>query len=181
MKDLAGRPLRFACDLYPVHRFDAQKAVPLGGSDQPREASAPGTRGSCLLERKEHPLTLGLLAGEHGGVLAGADRDIPSHAGRASEREQGPEPHSAPALAGPAPAFAAVKVRDQLGVHQRAQLCSGEASGPLDVATDGKRDAAIHRPSILRPAASAPAIVMFAVSEWRPGLGRRRGRRSLAG
>ena len=140
MKDLAGRPLRFACDLYPVHRFDAQKAVPLGGSDQPREASAPGTRGSCLLERKEHPLILGLLAGEHGGVLAGADRDIPSHAGRASEREQGPEPHSAPALAEPAPALPAVKVRDQFGIDQTVQFRQCEASGPLDVATDRHRE-----------------------------------------
>ena len=33
-----GRPLRLACDLYPVHRLDAQEAVPLHGSDQPREA-----------------------------------------------------------------------------------------------------------------------------------------------
>jgi hypothetical protein len=35
-----------------------------------------------------------------------------------------------------------VKVRDQLGVHQRAQLGRREASGPLDVAADGKRGAA---------------------------------------
>jgi hypothetical protein len=39
-----------------------------------------------------------LLAGEHGGVLTGADRDIAGRAGSASEREQGPEPYSAPAL-----------------------------------------------------------------------------------
>jgi hypothetical protein len=89
-----------------------------------------------MLERKEYSLILGLLAGEHCGVLAGADRDIAGRVGSASEREQGPEPHSAPALAESAPAFAAVKVRDQLGVHQRAQLCQCEASGPLDVATD---------------------------------------------
>jgi len=29
-----------------------------------------------------------------------------------------------------------VKVRDKLSVHQRAQLCQGEASGPLDLAAD---------------------------------------------
>ena len=68
-----------------------------------------------------------------------------------SEREQGPEPHAAPALAKPAPALAAVEVRGQLGVHQRAQLGQGEASGPLDLAADGKRDAASHRRPILRP------------------------------
>jgi hypothetical protein len=89
-----------------------------------------------LLERKEHPLILGLLAGEHGGVLAGADRDLAGRAGRASELEQGPEPHSAPALAEPAPALPAVKVRDQFGIHQSVQFCQCEASGPLDLATD---------------------------------------------
>ena len=98
-------------------------AVPLRWSDQPREAGPPGARGSLVLQREEHPLILGLLAGEHRGVLAGANRDIAGPGGSASECEQGPEPHSAPALAEPAPAFAAVKVRDQLGVHQRAQLC----------------------------------------------------------
>ena len=96
----------------------------------------PGARGSFVLERKEHPLILRLLAGQHGGVLAGADRDITGRAGRASEREQGSKPHSAPPLADPAPALAAVEVRDHLGIHQSAQLCQGEASGPLDVATD---------------------------------------------
>jgi hypothetical protein len=131
-----GRPLRVACDLYPVHRLDAQKAVPLGGSDQPREAGGPGACGSFVLERQEHSLILRLLAGEHGGVLRGADRDIAGRVGSASEREQGPEPHSTPALAEPAPALVAVKVRDQFGVHQREQLCRCEASGPLDVATD---------------------------------------------
>jgi hypothetical protein len=30
----------------------------------------------------------------------------------------------------------AVKVRDQFGVHQRAELCQREASWPLDVAAD---------------------------------------------
>src|SRR5215831_3325495 len=150
-----GRLLRPACDLYPVHRLDAQKAVPLGGSDQPREAGGPGARGSFVLKRKEHTLILGLLAGKHGGVFAGADRDIAGRVGRANEREQGRQPHSAPALVESAPALVAVKVRDQLGVHQRAQLCQGEASGPLDLATDGKRDAASHWCPILRPAAAA--------------------------
>ena len=98
--------------------------------------AGPGACGSFVLERQEHPLILRLLAGEHGGVLPGADRDIAGRVGSASEREQGPEPHSAPALAEPAPALVAVKVRDQFGVHQRAQLCRCEASGPLDVATD---------------------------------------------
>jgi len=89
-----------------------------------------------VLERKEDPFVVCLLAGEHDGVLPGADRDVAGPIGGASEREQGPEPHSAPALAEPAPALAAVKVRDQLGVHQRAQLVQGEASGPLHLATD---------------------------------------------
>lgn len=131
-----GRPLRLARDLYPVYRFDAQRAVPLGGSDQPREAGAAGARGSFMVERKENSLILCLLADEHGGVLTGADRDIACRVSSASEREQGSEPHSAPALAKPAPALATVKVRDQFGVRQRAQLCQGEASGPLDIATD---------------------------------------------
>jgi aminoglycoside phosphotransferase (APT) family kinase protein len=131
-----GRPLGLAGDLYPVHRLDAQKAVPFRGADQPREAGAPGTHGAFVLEREEHPLILRLLAGEHGGVLAGADRDIAGRVGGASEREQGTQPHAAPALAGAGPALSAVKVRDQLGIHQRAQLCEREASGPLDLATD---------------------------------------------
>jgi hypothetical protein len=84
----------------------------------------------------EHPLILGLPAGEHGGVLAGADRDIAGRVSCLSERQQGPEPNSAPALAESAPALVAVKVRDQFGVHQGAQLCQGEASGPLDVAAE---------------------------------------------
>jgi hypothetical protein len=71
-----GRLLRLAGYLYPVHRLDAQKAVPLGGAYQPREAGAPGARGSFVLERKEHPVILRLPAGEHHGVLAGAARDI---------------------------------------------------------------------------------------------------------
>ena len=70
-----------------------------GRANQPRKAGAPGARGSFVLEREEHPLVLHLLAGEHGGVLAGADRDIACRTSRAGEREQGPEPHSAPALA----------------------------------------------------------------------------------
>ena len=65
-----GRLLRLAGYRYPVHRLDAQKTVPLGRAYQPREASAPGARGSFVLERKEHPLVLRLPAGEHRGVLA---------------------------------------------------------------------------------------------------------------
>src|SRR6185437_15719390 len=98
---------------------------PSGGPDQPREAVAPRARRSFMLERKEHPFILRLPAGEHGGVRTGADRDIAGRSGSSSEREKGPEPHSAPALAEPAPALAAVKVRDKLSVHQRAQLCQG--------------------------------------------------------
>src|SRR5215471_20129873 len=137
---LRGRPLRLACDLYPVHRLDAQKTIPLRGSDQPREAGAPRARRSFVLKRQEHPLIVRLLAGEHGGVLAAADRDVSRYVGSASEREQGAKPDAAPALTEPAPALAAVKVRDQLGVHQGAQLFQCEVSGPLDLATDGKRD-----------------------------------------
>jgi hypothetical protein len=68
-----------------------------------------------VLERKEHPLILRLFAGEHGGVFSGADRDMASPVGSASEGKKGPEPHSAPALAEPTPAFAAVEVRHQHG------------------------------------------------------------------
>jgi hypothetical protein len=89
-----------------------------------------------VLECKEHPLILCLLAGEDGGVLAGGDRDIAGRSGSASEREQGPKPHSAPVLAEPAPALVAVKIRDKFGVHRRAQLRQCEAGGPLDVTTD---------------------------------------------
>jgi hypothetical protein len=89
-----------------------------------------------VLERKEHAVIFGLLAGEYGGVFTGADRDITGGISSASQREQGPEPHSAPALADPAPSLVAVKVRDQFGVHQRAQFRRSEASGPLDVTTD---------------------------------------------
>jgi arginine deiminase len=145
-----GRPLRPACDRYPVHRLDAQKAVPFGGSDQPGEAGAPGALGSFMVERQEHPLIFRLLAAEDGGVLAGADRDIAARVGGASERQQGSKPHSAPALAQPAPPLAAVEVRDQLGIHQGAQLFQREASGPLDVATDRKRDAGSHQSLIVR-------------------------------
>jgi hypothetical protein len=102
----------------------------------PRSPGSPEARGFFVLERKEGPLILGLVAGEYSGVLAGADRDIPGRVGSTSESEQGPEPHSAPALAEPAPALPAVKVRDQLGIHQRTQLCQREASGPLDIAAD---------------------------------------------
>jgi hypothetical protein len=52
-----GRPLRLPSDLYPVHRFHAQKAVPLGGPDQPREAGEPGARGSFVLQRQEKEAT----------------------------------------------------------------------------------------------------------------------------
>jgi hypothetical protein len=47
--------------------------------------TAAGARGSFVLERKEHPLILRLLAGEHGGVLAGADRDIAGRVGSATD------------------------------------------------------------------------------------------------
>ncbi|HEX7161943.1 MAG TPA: hypothetical protein VF223_11990 [Trebonia sp.] len=98
-----------------------------------------------MLKREEYPLIFRLLAGEHGGVIAAADRDIADRVGGAGEREQGAEPYAAPALAEPAPALAAVKVRDHFGVHHRAQLCQREAGGPLHVATDGKLDAASHQ------------------------------------
>lgn len=55
-------------------------------------------------------------------------------------RSEGPEPHSAPALAEPAPALPAVKVRDQFGIDQTVQFRQCEASGPLDVATDRHRE-----------------------------------------
>src|SRR5689334_3831370 len=119
-------------------------AVPLGRAGQPRESGPPGAHRPFVLERKEHPFVFRLLAGEHGGVLAGADRDIAGRLGGAGQREQGPEANAAPALAEPAPALAAVEVRDQLGVHQGAQFFQGETSGPLDLAADGKRGAASH-------------------------------------
>jgi len=98
-----------------------------------------------VLECKQHPLILRLLAGQHRGVLPGADRDIAGRVGGAGEREQGGEPHPAPVIPEPAPAVSAVKVRDQLGIHQRAQLGRPEAGGPLDLATNRNRDAVGHR------------------------------------
>ena len=44
--------------------------------------------------------------------------------GSASKREQGLEPHSAPALAEPAPAFTAVKVRDRKFVRPAQLTCA---------------------------------------------------------
>src|SRR6185437_5552714 len=140
-----GRLLRLAGDLYPVHRLDAQEAVPVCGTDQSRETGAPGAHGAFMLKREEHPLVLRLLAGEHRGVLAAADRDVAGCVGGAGECEQGPQPYPAPALIESAPALAAVEVSDQFGVHQRAQVIQGEASGPLDVAANRKRDVASHQ------------------------------------
>jgi hypothetical protein len=72
-----------------------------------------------VLEPEQHSLILRLLAGEHGGVVAAADRDIAGSVGGASEYEERCESHPAPALAEPAPALSAVKIRDQLSVHER--------------------------------------------------------------
>jgi hypothetical protein len=87
-----GHLLRLPRDLDPIHRLDAQKAVPVGGSDQPREAGGSGARGSSVLERQQHSLILRLLAGEHGGVLATADRDIAGSVGGAGKRKEGCKP-----------------------------------------------------------------------------------------
>jgi hypothetical protein len=48
-------------------------------------------------------------------------------------------------LADPAPAFAAVEVRDDFGLHEGAQIGQRELSGALHVAADGKRGAAGHQ------------------------------------
>ena len=56
--------------------------------------------------------------------------------GRAGDREQGGKPDPAPVIAEPAPALPAVKVRDRLSVHQRAQLPRSEAGRSFHVAAD---------------------------------------------
>lgn len=65
-----------------------------------------------MLKREEYPFIFRLLPGKHGGVLARADGDITGRLGGANGRQQGPEPHAAPALLRSAPALAAVKVCD---------------------------------------------------------------------
>ena len=97
---------------------------------------ARGAPGSFVLEREEHSLVLCLLSGENGGVLDAADRDIAGHVGGARECEEGGEPYPAPPVVEPAPAFSAVKVCDELSVHQRAQLGESQARRSRDVATD---------------------------------------------
>ena len=81
------------------------------------------------------------MACGHGGPVHGPGGMAGREAGTGRAGwPPGPEPHSAPALAEPAPALTAVKVRDQFGIDQTVQFRQCEASGPLDVATDRHRE-----------------------------------------